>query len=95
MSDSELRRIIAEGATFMDVLKYLSGREGKPLTPMRFLWIFQHELRISFVESRNILDCFDPAMNPTVDIGQINERGRQLLGMANLDAEDDVPETPY
>ncbi|MFI6042589.1 hypothetical protein ACIA8C_13195 [Nocardia sp. NPDC051321] len=93
MSDDELQRIIREGAPFLEVLGYLSGREGRPITPMRFLWIFQHELGISFVESREILDCFDPGMNPLVDADQINERGLLLLNKARPDTDGGFSET--
>ncbi|WP_158692920.1 hypothetical protein [Streptomyces roseochromogenus] len=74
-----LRNLVAEGATFLEVLEFLSRRGPRPLTPLEFLRVFQEELGISFIESRNMLEYFDPDMKPMVDAALINERGRLLL----------------
>ncbi|MGN5381237.1 hypothetical protein BIV25_05885 [Streptomyces sp. MUSC 14] len=79
LEDETLRDLVAEGTTFLKVLEYLSRRDSHPLTPLGFLRIFQEELGISFIESRNMLEYFDPHMQPIVDKALINERGRLLL----------------
>ncbi|MER6678576.1 hypothetical protein [Streptomyces sp. NPDC000983] len=78
-----LRDLVAEGVTFFEVLEYLSRRSHRALTPLEFLRVFQEELGISFIESRNMLEYFDPDMKPIVDVGLINERGRLLLQRFN------------
>ncbi|MFI1160267.1 hypothetical protein [Streptomyces sioyaensis] len=61
------------------MIEYLSHRQPSELNPLEFLSIFQQELGISFVESRSMLEYFDPQMKPIADSGLINERGRALL----------------
>ncbi|MFJ3765023.1 hypothetical protein ACIPQJ_11890 [Streptomyces sp. NPDC090082] len=78
-----LRDLVTEGATFLEVLEHLSRRGPRALTPLEFLRVFQEELGISFVESRNMLEYFDPGMKPIVDVEVINERGRLLLQRFN------------
>jgi hypothetical protein len=73
-----LKELVDGGATFMDVLSYLSSVVS-PLRPIDFLRIFQEDLRISFVNAREILEYFDPAMRPIVDERLIDERGRENL----------------
>lgn len=74
---------MTEGATFLEVLECLSRRGPRALTPFEFLKVFQEELGISFIESRNMLEYFDPNMKPIVDVELINERGRLLLQRFN------------
>lgn len=78
-----LRDLVAEGAAFLEVLEFLSRRGSRALTPLEFLRVFQEELGISFIESRNMLEYFDPNMKPIVDVELINERGRLLLQRFN------------
>jgi hypothetical protein len=73
-----LKELVDGGATFMDVLSYLSSVVS-PLRPIDFLRIFQEDLGISFVNAREILEYFDPAMRPIVDERLIDERGREIL----------------
>ncbi|MBY8864025.1 hypothetical protein K7711_46710 [Nocardia sp. CA2R105] len=61
-NDERLHELFEQDASLLEMLDHLSMREDVPLTGMRFLWIFQMELGISFVESRKILACFDPSM---------------------------------
>ncbi|GLY86077.1 hypothetical protein Airi02_040060 [Actinoallomurus iriomotensis] len=82
-SEVTLRSLAAGGATFLEVLGYLAQRESRPVTPLEFLRVFQEELGISFVESRKMLEYFDPQMKPIVDRRLINERGRLLLQMCH------------
>ncbi|MEV6674414.1 hypothetical protein [Streptomyces sp. NPDC051162] len=79
-----LRDLVAEGASFLEVLEFLSRRDSRALTPLEFLRVFQEELGISFIESRNMLEYFGPDMKPIVDVELINERGRLLLRRFNL-----------
>ncbi|GAB2709398.1 hypothetical protein GCM10010442_31260 [Kitasatospora kifunensis] len=78
-----LRDLVVEGATFLEVLEFLSQRGPRALTPLEFLRVFQEELGISFIESRNMLEYFDPHMKPIVDVELINKRGRLLLQRFN------------
>jgi hypothetical protein len=71
--------MVAEGATFLEVLDHVSTRDDRTLTPVIFLKILQDELGISFVRSRDILEYFDPGMNPIADASLINERGHAIL----------------
>ncbi|MFI0904816.1 hypothetical protein ACH4TE_14920 [Streptomyces sioyaensis] len=61
------------------MIEYLANRYDRELSPFEFLNTFQEELGISFVESRAMLEYFDPQMKPIADTGLINERGRTLL----------------
>lgn len=81
--EAGLQDLAAKGATFLELLEHLSRRGHRPLTPLEFLRVFQEELGISFVESRNMLEYFDPSMKPIADEGLINERGRLLLQRFN------------
>ncbi|MET7799602.1 hypothetical protein [Streptomyces decoyicus] len=78
-NDTALRDLVAAGATFLEVIAYISRRCHHELSPLEFLKIFQEELGISFIESRAMLEYFDPQMKPITDPGLINERGRSLL----------------
>lgn len=73
-----LKQLVDGGATFMDVLSYLASVVS-PLRPIDFLRIFQEDLGVSFVNAREILEYFDPAMRPIADERLINERGREIL----------------
>ncbi|MFF7637055.1 hypothetical protein ACFZB9_28475 [Kitasatospora sp. NPDC008050] len=79
-----LRDLVAEGATFLELLEFLSRRGSQALTPLEFLRMFQEELGISFIESRNMLEYFDPSMKPIVDVEVIDERWCLLLQRFNL-----------
>ncbi|WP_327147004.1 hypothetical protein [Nocardia sp. NBC_01327] len=79
LNDQRLQGLFEQDASLLEMLDHLSMREDVPLTGMRFLWIFQMELGISFVESRKILDCFDPAMRPKIDAAEINQRWRAIM----------------
>lgn len=81
--EAGLQDLAAKGATFSELLEYLSRRGLRPLTPLEFLRAFQEELGISFIESRKMLEYFDPSMKPIADEGFINERGRLLLQRFN------------
>ncbi|WP_405410234.1 hypothetical protein [Streptomyces decoyicus] len=78
-NDTALRDLVAAGATFLEVIAYISQRCHHELSPLEFLKVFQEELGISFIESRAMLQHFDPQMQPIADPGLINERGRTLL----------------
>ncbi|MFD9210344.1 hypothetical protein ACFVZM_29185 [Streptomyces sioyaensis] len=78
-SETALRNLVAAGASFLEVIEYLVHRHPRDLSPLKFLHIFQQELGISFVESRPMLEYFDPQMKPIADSGLINEHGRALL----------------
>jgi len=80
MNAGDLRALVARGATVLEVLEHLSARSSPAaLTPFGFLRIFQEELGISFVESRSLLEYFDPQMRPLADADTINERGDLIL----------------
>ncbi|MEU5545828.1 hypothetical protein AB0G85_26040 [Streptomyces sioyaensis] len=79
INETALRDLVAAGATFPEVIEYLSHRRPRELSPIEFLSIFQQELGISFVESRAMLEYFAPQMKPIADSGLIDERGRTLL----------------
>lgn len=78
-NETALRDLVAAGASFLEVIEYLAHRHPRELSPLEFLHIFQRELGISFVESRAMLEYFDPQMKPIADSRLINERGRTLL----------------
>lgn len=76
----DLGSLVSGGASILEVLEYLSARSApNALTPFGFLRIFQEELGISFVETRSILEYFDPQMRPVADSNLINERGDLIL----------------
>lgn len=79
LDDSDrLKELVDSGAPLMDVVRYLTGIVS-PLRPIDFLRIFQEDLGISFIKTREVLEYFDPAMRPVVDESTINERGRSIL----------------
>ncbi|MDT0460433.1 hypothetical protein RM550_32730 [Streptomyces sp. DSM 41527] len=78
-NETALRDLVAAGATFLEVVTHLSRRCHHELSPLEFMKVFQEELGISFVETRAMLEYFDPQMKPIADPGLINERGRTLL----------------
>ncbi|MEV6568205.1 hypothetical protein [Streptomyces kronopolitis] len=61
------------------MIEYLAKRHDRELAPLEFLNTFQEELGISFVESRAMLEYFNPQMKPIADTELINDRGRILL----------------
>jgi hypothetical protein len=73
-----LRGFVDSGASFMDVVQYLSEAVS-PLRPIDFLRIFQEDLGISFVRARDVLEYFDPDMRPIADESLINSLGREIL----------------
>ncbi|SRR6266511_4052963 len=77
--ESELRVLVMRKTPFLEVLKYLKEREGGKLGGFQFLRIFQEEVGISFVKTRELLGCFDPEMNPIVEPEVINERWNAIL----------------
>ncbi|HEY0495601.1 MAG TPA: hypothetical protein VGD48_07635 [Kutzneria sp.] len=79
MQDDELLSLVAAGASYMEILDYLRNRGPRQLTPIELLRIFQEELGISFVKTREMFEYFDPQLRPIVDTALINERGRLLL----------------
>ena len=79
MSSSELRNLVAEGVTFMEVLDRVRKRSSGPLTAIEFMKVLQEELGIYFTETREMYEYFDSDLCPTVDVHLINERGRLLL----------------
>ncbi|MFC9234469.1 hypothetical protein ACFTZI_36790 [Streptomyces decoyicus] len=59
-NDTALRDLVAAGATFLEVIAYISQRCHHELSPLEFLKVFQEELGISFIESRAMLEHFAP-----------------------------------
>lgn len=77
--ESELRAMVVAGTPFLDLLEHLKRRAGGKLPPGRFLLALQEEAGIPFTKSRDILEYFDPEMNPIAEHEVINERWRLLL----------------
>lgn len=62
----------------------LSSMELGTLTPFEFLRTIQEELGISFVETRDVLQYFDPEMRPIVDMNVIDECWQSILRKHHL-----------
>jgi hypothetical protein len=83
--ESELRAMVVAGTPLLDLLEHLKRRAGGRLSPGRFLLILQEEAGISFTKTRDILEYFNPDMNPIAEREVINERWRVLLASWELD----------
>jgi len=93
-NEEALRDLVAAEATFLEVIEYLSHRHPRELSPLEFLHIVQQELGTPFVESRAMLEYFDPQMKPIADSGLINERGRTLLQRCSSPTDSGRRSTP-
>ncbi|RSM47645.1 hypothetical protein DMA12_08355 [Amycolatopsis balhimycina DSM 5908] len=83
--ESELHAMVVAGIPFLDLLEHLKRRAEGKLSPGRFLLILQEEAGISFTETRDILEYFNPDMNPIAEPEMINERWRVLLASWELE----------
>lgn len=77
--ESELRAMVVAGTPFLDLLGNLKSRAGGRLSPGRFLLILQEEAGISFTKTREILEYFNPDMDPIAEREVIEKRWQGLL----------------
>ncbi|MFJ1763950.1 hypothetical protein ACIOD2_26795 [Amycolatopsis sp. NPDC088138] len=85
--ESGLRAMVVAGTPFLDLLEHLKRRAGGKLSPGGFLRILQEEAGISFTKTRDILEHFNPGMDPIASPEVINERWRVLLAGWELDRQ--------
>ncbi|MEU5825860.1 hypothetical protein [Streptomyces sp. NPDC047803] len=78
-ADDSLRALVVRGVQFSELIAHLSRERSGTLTPLEFMRVFQEELGISFIESRKMLEYFDPQMNPIIDIKEVDKRGNVFL----------------
>ncbi|MER7606824.1 hypothetical protein [Nocardioides sp. NPDC127503] len=64
----------------MDIVAYLRDRESGRITPFGVLAALQQEANLSFVDTRDVLEYFDPQMHPIVDADEIERRWAEIVG---------------
>ncbi|WP_157515776.1 hypothetical protein [Nocardiopsis trehalosi] len=67
-----LRRLVAGGATVMEVMRAFKESEACVTSPLNFIMVMRNDLGMPLGESRRILEVFDPQLDPLVPEDEVD-----------------------
>lgn len=83
-SQRDIKSLASRGASFSEVLSTLTSQVGRPVRPLDFLRAAHENLGIPLAESREMLEYFNPSMEPIAAEESIDDRWRSILRSRSL-----------